>query len=151
MGTVAFFRRLAPALLLSPMFSISSFLISICITLITLMSLCSLSVLLRTPCLSNPSPSFSQTPNSPDPGPIRPANTAYGTAHRSSLLQKLISKPNIRNEKKKKKQSCLPSDCGWSGHMNSRVTWLGECYFLLSDLMPTTFTPPVKYSSGLST
>lgn len=35
--------------------------------------------------------------------------------------------------------------------IDSLLTWYGESYFLLSDLMPTTFLPPVKYSSTLST
>lgn len=48
MGTVAFLRRLAPTLLLRPMFSSSSFLISVRIALITRLILCSLSMVLTT-------------------------------------------------------------------------------------------------------
>lgn len=55
-GTVAFFRRFAPAILLRPMFSSSSFLISDRIALITWISLCSLSMVLtyfRPVCISH--------------------------------------------------------------------------------------------------
>ncbi len=143
MGTVALFRRFAPALLLRPMFSSSSFRISDRIALITWISLCSLSTVLTTHISTLPA-SLSKTSNPPH-DPIWPVYVYKQSTRMSSFIQS-SALGQQRNKQPIKSNSLV---CHLS--IDSLVTRWGECYFLLSDLMPTTFPPPVKYSSTLST
>lgn len=147
MGTVAFFRRLAPALLLRPMFSSSNFLISDRIALITRIILCSLSVVLTTH-TSTP-PAFS-----PPHDPIWPANTQFYTWTPADTCVPFFIQSWCRSStlgRQRNKQPIKSSNLVCHQTIDSVVTWWREWYFLLSDLMPTTFPPPVKYSSTLST
>lgn len=78
-------------------------------------------------------------------------HTAYAVLIPADALSFKVGLRGSALGRRRNKQPIKCSNLVYHQTIDSLVTWWRECYFLLSDLMPSTFSPPVKYSSSLST